>query len=306
MSMNLNYPCALCAKIDLALIRPYPGFKDTFLVKCRGCGLMQSKPIPSDAFLSEYYRSEFGKDSLCGHQMNESSEKGFTLRARMQFDFIHKNLRLKGFDTLKVLDVGCHAASLLNLFKQRGSQIVGIDPNPRGSKAKEWYDIEVRQAMFSPNLFGAEEFDGIMHSHVLEHLSDPLSVLKEFRRILKPGGWVFIEVPNESHETVLTKEVIPHLFFFTPDTLKALSLKAGFEVVNTCVIGVPSLKGRLLSRRGFEWMRVRSKARYNALGQLNLLTFLPMFGRIFCEDRYFKGPQESGTMLRILLRRPHA
>lgn len=45
--------------------------------------------------------------------------------------------------------------------------------------------------------FPNENFDVIYSRHVLEHLMDPMSTLIEANRILKKGGILFIEVPNQ-------------------------------------------------------------------------------------------------------------
>jgi len=49
-----------------------------------------------------------------------------------------------------------------------------------------------------PYPFEDNKFDEIMASHVLEHLDKPFDVMKEFHRILKPGGQLIIKVPHFS------------------------------------------------------------------------------------------------------------
>ncbi len=301
-------PCVICAQTDYETLARYPGFDGVRLAECRRCGLMQAQPIPSDKFLAEFYNSEFGNDPLCGFTMNEKSEKGFRLRATLQFDSLKKIFHVGSANDKKVLDVGCHAASFLSLFKKRGWKVQGIDPNPRSGFAETWYGIRVEQKMFTEGLYEADSFDGILHSHVLEHVADPKAVLVEFHRLLKSGGWVFIEVPNESRVTVTAGVgVKPHLYFFTAATLKKLAEAAGFEVVATRVLGIGRrFRGPWCGREGRRWLRLRWQARYDALGRLNLLTFLPLFGRIFKEDRYFKEPNPEGVMLRAYLKKPVA
>ena len=110
-------------------------------------------------------------------------------------------------------------------------------------------------------------------------------------------------MPNESRENVLNKKVIPHLYFFTPKTLERISREAGFEVVATRVLGIAPLRTSIFSEVGKVWLRQRWQARYDAKGRLNLLTFLPFFGRFFKEDRYFKKCQTEAAMLRVYLKK---
>ena len=301
--------CNLCSHSDYETIRAYPGFEGVDLVRCRGCGLMQAQPTPTDEFLWSFYQTSFGNDPVCGFKMTPKSERGSRLRAEHQLDFVKKHLgpgELEPSGARSVLDVGCHAASFLSLFKNRGWSVTGIDPNPRASYAKDWYGIEVIPRLFAKDLFPEATFDAVLHSHALEHVPDPKSVLAEFFRVLKPGGWVFIEVPNESREKVATAKVIPHLYFFTPETLARLAEEAGFEVVTTRVLDIGPRKGKLWSAQGLRWLARRWRARYDARGRVNLLTLLPLFGRVFKEDRYFERYEPEAVMLRIFLRRPAA
>lgn len=302
--------CSICSSKFYRLIRPYPGFDGVDLVRCEDCGLMQAQPVPTNEFLWKFYQTSFGNDPVMGHDMTSESEQGFRLRATLQMDFVQKlqgDTAAQGKNGVrKALDVGCHAASFLSLFKGKGWEVTGVDPNPRSEYAEKWYGIRVIQKLFEKNMFPADSFDGILHSHALEHVPDPRGVLEEFFRVLKPGGWVFIEVPNESWDKVATQKLIPHLYFFTPDTLSKLSQKAGFEVVKTAVLGVDRLKAPLFSKGGLDWLAMRSKARYDARGRLNLFTFMPFFGKVFKEDRYFKSYHPRANMLRVFLRKPAA
>ena len=76
--------------------------------------------------------------------------------------------------------------------------------------------------------FVDESFDAVLCTEVLEHVPDPGQVLREFNRVLKPGGQVFVTVPQswEVHEA-------PYDYFrYTSFGLKSLLTRAGFEVVS--------------------------------------------------------------------------
>lgn len=296
--------CNLCSSEDFQLIRPYPGWEGYDLVLCARCALMQIRPVPSDEFLLNFYNSSFGKDPLMGFDMSSTSEKGFRLRATLQLDFVRKMIgdgALNDGKGKRILDVGCHAASFLSLFKARGWEVTGVDPNPRSSYGEKWYGIKVIRQLFSKGMFPAGSFDAILHSHALEHVPDPRGNFEEFHRILKPGGWAFIEVPNESYEKVSVQKTVPHLYFFTPETLSEMARNAGFEVRSTRVLGIPRLARPLFSQEGCDWLALRWKARFDAAARPNLLTSMPFFGKIFKEDRYFAGPEPRAEMLRVFL-----
>lgn len=302
------FPCNLCSRDDYETIRPYPGFEGVDIVRCRGCGLTQAQPTPSEDFLRSLYQTDFGRDPVDGLKLTKKSERGSRLRAEHQFDFVRKHVASGELESEggSVLDVGCRAASFLALFKKRGWAVTGLDPNPRSAYAREWYGIDVIPKLFEKGLFPDGAFDAVLHSHALEHVPDPKGVLAEFYRVLKPGGWVFIEVPNETRERIAALKLSPHLYFFTPDTLSRLARETGFDVVTTRVLDIGPRNGSLASKQALQWLARRWSCRYDARGRVNLLTLVPYFGRLFKEDRYFKRYEPQAAMLRILLRKPAA
>ncbi|MFI9810731.1 class I SAM-dependent methyltransferase [Saccharothrix variisporea] len=93
----------------------------------------------------------------------------------------------------RILDVGCGTAWVSEFFPD----YVGLDNfQSTVDKAKE-QGIDVRLADLEEDLpVGDHEFDGVVLKDVLEHLLDPVSLVKEVRRVLKPGGRVFASSPD--------------------------------------------------------------------------------------------------------------
>jgi len=137
-----------------------------------------------------------------------------------------------------ILDIGCGVGLFLYLAKKRGWEASGIEISKFASNfAKNKLKLNV---INSDNLdiFQDKFFDVIVVNHVLEHIKNPLVILKQIKKKLKINGILFIGVPNiEGLFPRVQKEDWPslqplaHIYQFTPKTLKLLLQKIGFEPI---------------------------------------------------------------------------
>jgi SAM-dependent methyltransferase len=131
---------------------------------------------------------------------------------------------------LLVLDVGCGQGPALKLFEERMICARGIALNDEDVKVCEEKGFLVNKQDQNDILFADGTFTLVWARHVLEHSIAPLWTLTEFKRVLRPGGWLYVEVPgpdtacvhesNANHYSVLGQRA----WYF-------LLTKAGFEVV---------------------------------------------------------------------------
>jgi SAM-dependent methyltransferase len=87
-------------------------------------------------------------------------------------------------------------------------------------------------------------FDGVVFSHVLEHLVDPVAAVRSAAKLLKPGGVLFCEVPNNESRTAQVSglswehlDIPRHINFFTEKSLLELGRRAGLKAVRTYFTG---------------------------------------------------------------------
>lgn len=137
----------------------------------------------------------------------------------------------------KVLDVGCATGVNLNIYASRGWEVWGVEPSSSAMVAKK-KGFKVLKTTFENASLPIKYFDLVILNHTLEHMDNPLKVLKKVNTILRKRGLVLIDVPNfGSLSAKLTnkrwKYILPneHNYHFTRQTLESLLVAAGYEMV---------------------------------------------------------------------------
>jgi SAM-dependent methyltransferase len=93
----------------------------------------------------------------------------------------------------EILDVGCGSAWLANHFER----YTGLDSSPEAVAEAARHGRKVIQADAGGELpFPDSSFDGVVLKDVLEHLDDPVALVREARRVLRAGGLVFASSPD--------------------------------------------------------------------------------------------------------------
>lgn len=135
----------------------------------------------------------------------------------------------------KLLDVGCGNGAFLSLAKQAGWEVVGIDADHVAVDVCRKSDLNVYHGSVDALTNFSEYFDAITLSHVIEHVHDPVSFLSSIYKLLKPGGYLYIDTPNLSSfgawrfgRNWRGLEPPRHLVLFNPDNLKELLLTQSF------------------------------------------------------------------------------
>ena len=148
----------------------------------------------------------------------------------------------------RVLELGCSTGYMSRIFRDRGCQVVAveIDPEAAGRAAAFCERVvvgDLDRLDLSAEL-GEDRFDVVVAADVLEHLRDPLALLRQVKRHLKPDGFLVASIPNIAHGSVrlgLLAGLFPndnrvglldrtHLRFFTRQTMEELLDAAGFAI----------------------------------------------------------------------------
>lgn len=105
---------------------------------------------------------------------------------------IEKFLDANGHDK-KILDLGCGEGVLVEKYKRRNYDIIGVDYNYESENVLKRSVVDTR--------FPDDNFDIILNLDVLEHISfaQQEEAFDEISRILKPGGMLVLTLPNMAH-----------------------------------------------------------------------------------------------------------
>ncbi|MBF0563608.1 MAG: class I SAM-dependent methyltransferase [Nitrospirae bacterium] len=139
----------------------------------------------------------------------------------------------------KILDVGCGRGLFLHVMERGGWSVFGVEYDEETAvRVSRAYGIRVVAGSHGDWGFEPGSFDCVALFHVLEHLREPMAVLETCRNLLKPGGVLYVSVPNwDSLQAKAGKDKwfhldLPyHLYHFTEKGLIKLIGNCGLEIL---------------------------------------------------------------------------
>lgn len=153
----------------------------------------------------------------------------------------------------RLLDVGAAHGYLAREFRSRGFQVTGIEASAvLGEEAAKHCDELLLLDLDGPLPAFPEPFDIIIFGDVLEHLKNPVAVLRQLTAGLREGGEVIISLPNVANLYVRLRLLFgrfdyqergildrTHLRFFTRETFREFLLDAGMELEELTATPIP-------------------------------------------------------------------
>jgi len=207
------------------------------VVICKRCGLIRNDPRMTRSSYREFYdieyRNLYGDGDLeIDVKWNIGVRKGEKI-----WQFVADSL--PGFQGV-VFDVGCYMGASLLAFSKRGFVVAGVDYGREhleyGKKYSGVKNLYVGGIERLAEL--NKKADLIILSHVIEHLVDLESELKNIRNIMKPNAYIYIATPglfwrttkvhNRNFLALLNNA---HTYYFSLDTLVYVMECLGFELV---------------------------------------------------------------------------
>lgn len=198
------------------------------LLQCTNCKGIYFSPLPTIEHLNTFY-----SPSYYNFNRWHDEAKGAVYAKRL------KRLRRTG----RFLDVGCATGFFINGIRQNSDwEVCGVDFGSAAIRfARDELGLEAIEGDLQDADYPGQFFDYIHINNVLEHVLDPVALLKECRRIIKPDGYLFLSVPNGHNdsrtlidfyrlENLPARSVNGHIFFFPRETLLMLFDRMQFAV----------------------------------------------------------------------------
>ena len=232
--------CKLCSSRKTKLRRNTLRYGEKRDVReCEKCGLIFLWPIEVPGVkAAEFHKTEFRnlprvRLGLVEHDPDLIFESRLG-QAKRRFDRIEPHIHPE----MTLLEIGCSAGSFLSVAKPYFRNCTAIELDPIfANYVREKCAVDVIEKPVEKMGKNAGPFDAICMWHVLEHLNKPVAVLEQLKNLLSDSGYLFVEVPNvwDPLHTLYHLKAFddfyfqsPHLYYFSPKTLKAAFEKAGW------------------------------------------------------------------------------
>jgi 2-polyprenyl-3-methyl-5-hydroxy-6-metoxy-1,4-benzoquinol methylase len=229
--------CAICGStVDNEFIKT----KRIRLVKCPDCSLAYLSPRPTDAEMAQVYDRDFFFDeykALYGLSYTEDKDNISKVASRR----LQIIASLRNGEKGELLDVGCATGFFLDVARDQGWQVAGVDVSTFAvDYARDSLGLDrVFQGELQDIGFENNQFNVATMWFVLEHSRNPVALLTEAHRILKPGGMLALAVPNIGglYFSLFKKRWLKerdlryfHFYDFSPASLQKALQRTGFLV----------------------------------------------------------------------------
>lgn len=180
--------CPLCGEGTGQLIFMKNGFEHR---RC-DCGMIYVPEVLKEEYLNLVY---------AGDEFEEETHRGFREEPRKSFilaiyqdgmELLNRCGVTHGF----LFDVGCSSGLFMEFAAGQGFEVKGIEPSVYAVEMARRHGIDVAQGYFHKDLLPNNSVDIITMWDVLEHCEHPDEILDAAFAALKPGGKIFIQVPN--------------------------------------------------------------------------------------------------------------
>jgi SAM-dependent methyltransferase len=278
------------------------------IIRCQDCGLFYQRSSPNSAPVDPYgslYDDTPGAETL--------SQALSDRHAIPPLKAVALDIARAGYPGGNLLDVGCAHGLLVGYMNRQGWTAAGIDLSENATRWARSQGLDCR-CLPIEDFHPPKPYDVIVLKHVLEHLQDPIAVLRRLATWLSKDGMIYVRVPNAASWAVtFTRrsfighlKPFEHLFYYTPTSLCPLCAKAGLsiqvEVAKRHTISDLinyQIRSRIVLRESWKRIRYPSEQQtQNRLRSLVVRTYSTLLG---VPNRISVGPADAEIVACIRL-----
>ncbi len=213
------------------------------LFRCKNCGLIRPNPLP---YTEETKNNVYNKSKQKGIRINfESQESKHYLKNFVPYIKFIKKYNINGLH----LDIGCGGGSLLYLSRKIGLNPEGVELNRKLVVALRKKNYIIYDNALGNRLYNSKKYNLITANHVLEHIEDLHSFIKNVYQLLNDKGYFIIAspyiyglIPRVLRTKWYGQGYGQHLNFFSIKSVKKLLASHGFKIVETKITSMDYTK----------------------------------------------------------------
>jgi len=210
------------------------------IIHCDMCGFRHAVPLPTPESLTREYEENYYSAEKPTFLEHAGEDQDWAELA--QNDRLEAFERLLGAGRRRLLDIGSGPGFFLKTAKNRGWNVTGVEPSRQAAAHARGMGLPIVEGFFGADLaVQLGRFDAVNLNNVLEHLPDPIAILRAARDVLEPGGAICVNVPNDFSPLQIAAAATRgtgewwlapphHLNYFDFATLAALLERLGFRV----------------------------------------------------------------------------
>ncbi len=235
-------------------------------------GNYEARHKPAREELEKYYRDNYYQVENGSYLLHYDSDELAYIRGQVALR--HHLIQSRGWlaeGPKSLLDVGCGEGHSLKYFSSHGWTVLGLDFSQDGCERNnpdccQWLKLGDVFENINRLIASKAAYDMVMLDNVLEHVLDPLGLLQGLHTLVKPGGVLVVEVPNDFSilqmaalncgwiDRTFWVDMPEHLSYFDAESLRAICTEAGWSF------------GELISDFPIDWYLANPNSNYIAPG----------------------------------------
>jgi 2-polyprenyl-3-methyl-5-hydroxy-6-metoxy-1,4-benzoquinol methylase len=233
--LNSDNICLVCGDLQTPRFE-YQGY---YYHQCQTCGLVSTYPLPEEQVVEEHYSHKFIEGN---YRLLQDYAEQYRSVYQTFTEVLSKTMKGQGgaLTGTSILDIGCFTGEFLELLQAAGADVFGLELQAEAvAIANERLPGRVYKADFFGAEFPQREFDAITLMGVIEHVVDPVSIIKRTHQLLKSEGLIMLQTPNSGAllARLLGKhwppyQPVEHIHLFSERSLQRLLIDTGFEDIH--------------------------------------------------------------------------